>query len=128
MSDFDDVASHHIPEGFGWAGRARHPKPRKEASRNGLRCAVYYHYDAQGVLLYIGIADWPPARNLEHSIFSEWVQYAARMEAIWCDSRAAALRFEGEEVRSKMPVFNSQYIPAGRAERIAAYLASRGSA
>lgn len=100
------------------SGRYAEPKPP--------RCAVYYHYDEAGVLLYIGVADWPPARNLNHSIFAQWVPFAARMEAVWCNSRADALRFEGQEVRTRIPVFNSQYIPAGRAERVAAYLAARG--
>jgi DNA-binding XRE family transcriptional regulator len=91
-----------------------------------LRVAVYHHYDERDVLLYVGIAAWVPTRDLWHSMQAQWVKYAARMDGVWYDNRKIALEAERREIESKLPIFNDQYIRAGRKERIAAYLAERG--
>jgi hypothetical protein len=91
------------------------------------RCALYFHYDLDDVLLYIGITDQPVQRGKEHAADSEWVRFAHRMEARWYDSRPAALEAERVAVESREPVFNRQYVPAAIAEqRRSTYLAAQG--
>lgn len=74
------------------------------------RCALYRHFDESDVLLYIGITDTLADRtNNGHARTSDWVQFAARAEAEWHDSRDRASAAEREAVKDERPVFNRQY-------------------
>lgn len=90
------------------------------------RCALYRHFDDQDVLLYVGITDGLAERtNSGHARTSEWVQFAARAEAEWHDSREDASEAERDAVREERPVFNRQYAEGDVDRRITDYLHGR---
>lgn len=97
---------------------------------DGRRVLLYLHYDAAGVLLYIGISDQPTRRGKTHAYSSDWTQYATRMEGRWLDSRREAEDWEVYLVRTLGPVFNFQHNDSSkvRERRKQEYLRSRASA
>lgn len=100
--------------------------PRPNTSPSGdRRCALYRHFDAAGVLLYVGISDAPVDRGKDHARYSDWVQYAARIEAEWLDSRQAAEREERKAIRTERPIFNVAHAAAHQAERARDYIERR---
>lgn len=80
-----------------------------EAVRLRRRCCLYRHFDADGVLLYVGISSDPGHRTFEHSVGAgrRWVNYASRMEGVWYASTEAARAAELIAIRHEAPVFNS---------------------
>jgi hypothetical protein len=95
------------------------------ATPDQRRCALYHHYDAYGVLLYVGISDTPVDRTNSHARSSEWVQFADRAEIQWHDSRALAEKAEREAIADEAPVFNRQHAVGDVDRRIADYLRER---
>jgi len=89
------------------------------------RCALYRHYDANGVLLYIGISDNPVSRGKDHAKYSRWVQYAARIEAVWLDSREEAEAAERVSIAAEKPIFNIEHAVGDQQERVAGYVSAR---
>lgn len=92
----------------------------------GVRCALYRHFDASGILLYVGISEEPLKRGKRHAEESIWVQFAVRMEAEWLDDRATAEVAEREAIRSEQPIFNKVHSSREAQRRIASYLDSKG--
>lgn len=130
------VAGYICDDSHGWEtwwadvarGRFPDPEPINRGGRPlGGRCALYRHFDATGVLLYVGISERPGRRTGKHAESSDWVAFAARMEAEWLDSRELAVAREKEAIRSERPVFNRAHAVGNPDERIAHYLAQRGS-
>lgn len=80
-----------------------------EAIRFRRRCCLYRHFDADGVLLYVGISNDPGYRTHEHSVGAgrRWVIFASRMEGVWYASTEAARAAEKVAIRDEAPVFNS---------------------
>jgi len=95
-------------------------RPNRNASER--RCAVYLHYDADDVLLYVGITETPNTRGRRHVYQSVWLQFAARGEFVWCDSREEAHQLERQMIRELRPVFNRTHAGQPNGERIRAYL------
>lgn len=89
-------------------------------------CALYLHYDADGVLLYIGITDGLYVRGKSHAKNSTWAQFAVRGEVVWCTDRADAGRREVELIGRLRPIFNDAHNGPDRDQRLVAYLASKG--
>lgn len=89
------------------------------------RCALYRHFDAYDVLLYVGISESPEDRTNGHARRSEWVDFAERAEMQWFDSRVLAAKAEQESIRDESPVFNRQYATGDVERRIADYLRER---
>ena len=86
------------------------------------RCALYRHFDAQDILLYVGITESLGDRtNGGHARSSDWVQFAVRAEAEWYDSREAASRAEREAVQDEQPIYNRQYAEGDPDAKIAEY-------
>lgn len=73
------------------------------------RCALYRHFDADDLLLYLGISDNPVQRGKDHARDSDWVQYAVRAEVTWHSSRAEALAAEAAAIVAERPLFNQQH-------------------
>lgn len=73
------------------------------------RCALYRHFDVDGVLLYVGISEQPGARSNGHASDSIWVQFAVREEAMWLDTREEALELERVAIQTEKPLFNRQH-------------------
>ncbi len=90
------------------------------------RCALYRHFDADGVLLYIGITDWNPGRDHQHSQNAVWAEFAHRMESEWLADREAAKVAEIAAIEDEVPIFNKKHAPSGREERVRGYLAKHG--
>jgi len=76
-----------------------------------MKTALYRHYDADGALLYVGIALSPLARLAQHRA-SAWVHEIARVEIDWHETREAALEAERQAIIEKNPKHNK----AGRGD------------
>jgi hypothetical protein len=92
---------------------------------SSARCAVYLHYDADDVLLYVGMSVAPSLRTGTHAERSTWVDFAIRGEIVWFDSQTAAEAKEAELIRSLQPLFNIAHAVPGTDQRLAEYLAGK---
>ncbi len=95
--------------------------------------ALYRHYDADGTLLYVGIALSPIARLCEHRDGSAWYDRIATVKIARYPSREDALAAESEAIRTERPLHNvvgndAPMIPANVRPRPSAHKASRLSA
>lgn len=94
---------------------------------DGQRVLVYQHFDADGMLLYIGISDQPTRRGKVHAAYSGWVEFAVDMNGKWCNSRAHAEALEEYLIRTRHPIFNTRHNDGPEArERHRVYLAAKG--
>jgi PHD/YefM family antitoxin component YafN of YafNO toxin-antitoxin module len=75
------------------------------------RTALYRLYDADGVLLYIGISHDPETRFGQHSKLKEWWPLVARREVQWFDDLPSAATAEAEAIRGEDPEHNGTYSP-----------------
>lgn len=112
-----------------WILKAKAKAPPKLRTTPDARpCALYRHYDADGVPLYIGISANLEVRGRSHSRESVWVKFAVRVDARWYACREDAAAAEAAAIRRERPVFNRAHndIPEAQA-RIAAYLLDHGA-
>ncbi|MDL4812740.1 GIY-YIG nuclease family protein [Actinomadura opuntiae] len=70
------------------------------------RTALYRLYDANGLLLYVGIAYDPGARFYQHSREKPWWPEVARKTVTWLGDRETAERAEVTAVRGEAPKYN----------------------
>ncbi|MDX2527998.1 GIY-YIG nuclease family protein [Streptomyces europaeiscabiei] len=70
------------------------------------RTALYRLFDAQGRLLYVGIAFNPRARWRGHCSTKSWWQHVDRREVEWHDSRSEALTAEAAAIVEERPLYN----------------------
>lgn len=71
--------------------------------------ALYRLYDANDVLLYIGIT-WNPDWRLErHLLDKEWMHLVARRTVEWHPTRPAALAAEAAATASEKPLHDSSW-------------------
>jgi hypothetical protein len=89
-----------------------------EAKHAG-RTAVYRHYDAAGVLLYVGIAADPSLRSEQHAAKSPWFRFVAHTQSEWHASRGKAMAAEREAIAAESPVFNQTHNKAHRDAAVA---------
>src|SRR5690606_32463445 len=69
-------------------------------------CAVYAFYDAEGVLLYVGVS-WNPYRRWEtHRRNTSWWADAVSATITVYPDEATALRVERERIRTERPLHN----------------------
>jgi hypothetical protein len=89
--------------------------------------SLYYWYDADGRLLYVGITGNLAARQDSHAKRSSWAEFAASSVIERYPSREAAEAAEKDAIESSRPLFNRIYndTPEAR-ERLVAYLVERG--
>ncbi|WP_028955902.1 GIY-YIG nuclease family protein [Sulfitobacter sp. 20_GPM-1509m] len=71
-----------------------------------MKTALYRHFDADGVLLYVGISNTVFSRLNSHMNQASWAEYISRIELQWFDDRDAALRAEADAITSERPVHN----------------------
>lgn len=88
------------------------------------RTALYRHFDADSVLLYVGISDGLGHRTVEHGRTAEWTRYVHRSVAVWFDDRPSAKRSEAAAVQAELPLFNRDHAPAGTQARRDTYVAA----
>ncbi len=72
------------------------------------RTALYRHFDADGVLLYVGITDCLSQRDRQHAASSGWHAKVVRTETQWCLSREHAADLERVAVKHEKPLHNVQ--------------------
>lgn len=68
--------------------------------------ALYRHFDADGVLLYVGISLRPVQRLGTHAKGSRWADRITRVTVEWRESREAAMRAESVAIRDELPSYN----------------------
>lgn len=69
-------------------------------------CSLYRHFDHEGVLLYIGIANEPDRRAEQHRYHSEWFRFVDSTTVEWHPSREVAHEAERDAIKAERPVFN----------------------
>jgi len=91
--------------------------------------ALYFWFDADGALLYIGITGDLAARQTSHAKRSSWSQFADHAKVQRFPSRVAAKVAEEAAIVAERPLFNKQHndSPEARA-RLVQYLIERGRA
>lgn len=88
-----------------------------------MRTALYRHYDADGRLLYVGIAGSLTRRDKQHRDHSAWFASVARTETEWLSSRDDALAAERRAIATEHPLHNQANAirPANPNERQGAF-------
>lgn len=110
-----------IQQAAKYMDRAKQAEHYSSQAPHPGRTAVYRHFDADGVLLYIGIAKDPAQRSEQHGYHSRWWRFVADTTVTWFDTRDAALNEEREAIGRERPVFNGTHNTRNR-EAMAAYL------
>lgn len=114
--------------GFRSGNRTQTPyvAPQSPTPKPEPKVALYRHFDADEVLLYVGITNDLPARTRNHTKSSHWAEFAVRSEAEWFDTREAAAQAERQAIATEGPLFNA--VHATRAAKLACvnYLIMRG--
>ena len=67
---------------------------------------LYRHFDADGRLLYVGVALGAIARLQQHSAASSWARGIARIEMQHFPTRSAAIAAETRAIREESPAHN----------------------
>lgn len=75
----------------------------------GRATSVYRYYDANGILIYVGITKRGTSRNFEHSSHAAWWQYVASQEVEHYETRAEAHSREVALIQRHRPPFNVQH-------------------
>jgi len=70
------------------------------------RAAVYRAFDADGVLLYVGVSLNPMARMHSHCSRAAWYRFMVRIEINWHDNIEAASIAEASAITAENPRFN----------------------
>lgn len=73
---------------------------------DGVPTALYRHFDAAGVLLYVGISLDVIARLSAHANSSHWAGAIARVDITRYPSRKAARLAERHAIRTERPLHN----------------------
>lgn len=108
-----------LSEGLGERGR--------DDAAPVTRTALYSYYDADDVLLYVGITDNLHERTYAHVKRSSWMDFAARSTVERFPTREAAEAEEEERIRTLSPLFNSRHNEhPGAPLRLVEYLVKHG--
>lgn len=91
--------------GIGMAQAREYDLDRRAHNLSGPSC-LYRFFDAQGVLLYVGIAKDPVVRERQHAQHSTWHAHARSRTIEWFEDRESALAAERAAIRDEAPVFN----------------------
>jgi excinuclease UvrABC nuclease subunit len=70
------------------------------------KCALYRHFNAEGVLLYVGISLRPFSRFKEHKTHSGWADQIANMAIEYFPTRTEAMAAETKAVQEEEPLHN----------------------
>lgn len=92
----------------------------------GMTTAMYERYDADGVLLYVGVSDVLQRRTKTHIRRSTWFAFAASGSVQWFASRAEAESAEVERIRTGKPLFNRAHAHPQAREALVRYLIAKG--
>jgi len=88
------------------------PRPGRDARQPAtVGTSLYFYYDVNDTLIYLGITDRGITRNREHNSRAEWWPFVARQEVQHFTTRRAAEAEERELIRRYRPPFNKQHNP-----------------
>jgi hypothetical protein len=73
---------------------------------NARRTCVYRHYDADDVLLYVGMTSTPSTRETSHVASAIWHGLSKRRTETWYPNRRDAEQAETEAISREYPLFN----------------------
>lgn len=73
---------------------------------SGGAASVYYFYDRQGNLLYVGMTQDIRRRWAQHAEDKSWWHLVARKEYVTYSTREEAARVEAHQIRTQRPMFN----------------------
>jgi hypothetical protein len=73
-----------------------------------VKTALYRHFDADGLLLYVGISLHSIQRTMQHKLGARWFEQIAQIAIEWHPSREAALACEAIAIARENPAFNVQ--------------------
>ncbi len=73
------------------------------------RTAVYRHYSAEGILLYVGVSVNPHARTSQHRRSADWFGQVSEIKLDWHKDRKSAEKAEVAAIVSESPVFNANW-------------------
>ena len=76
-----------------------------------MKTALYRHFDAAGVLLYVGISLSAMDRLAQHMRGSDWRDEIANVTVEWFPERSDALTAERIAIADEAPRFNQQHVP-----------------
>jgi predicted GIY-YIG superfamily endonuclease len=115
-----------LAEAIPFASYDRSGERSVECPTNGQRTAIYRWYDADGMLLYIGITGAFATRQSSHIKRSSWAKFAAKSRVEWIDGRCDAELLEIEAIKAEQPLFNYQHndTPDAR-KRLVEYLVAK---
>lgn len=86
------------------------------------KTALYRHFNADGVLLYVGVTDDLSRRTIEHKSGSHWFDDVVHTTTEYLSSRDHALACEGVAIRFEKPLHNKcnsgTYVPSGAVESV----------
>ena len=103
-------------------GAAPLPRLDRLAPPPVRRCALYRHWDKDGVLLYVGVSVTPGKRLRDHARHSAFMRFASRTEEVWFDSETEAREAERGAIEAERPLFNRVGADSGRDHRLTHYL------
>ena len=72
---------------------------------------VYRHYDADGILLYVGCTSNLPRRTASHRRVAAWKNRIAKITTKTFGDKVCALKHERETIWKLNPKFNRQFQP-----------------
>lgn len=73
------------------------------------RTALYRHFDADGVLLYVGISNSVTSRTGDHITYSPWATRIENIRVEFFDTRDEACAAEARAIISERPQFNKMH-------------------
>lgn len=74
-----------------------------------MTCALYRHFNTDGVLLYVGMTSAPAQRMTHHASNSAWGREVATVTLEWFDSKQEALEAERVAIETEAPRNNCQH-------------------
>src|SRR5690606_19885778 len=90
-------------------GRGGSKYRRSEAELESIPTAVYRHYDASGLLLYIGMTCDQSVRESMHGTSSPWWIHVRHSEMTWYATRSKGTEAEKSLIIELEPMFNTVY-------------------
>lgn len=90
-----------------------------------MTCALYRHFNSEGVLLYVGISLNAVNRTKQHGKVSKWYEEISTITIQHYPNRKEAIEAEGIAVKSEGPLYNIQLRP--KPEKHRKYRASKAT-
>jgi predicted GIY-YIG superfamily endonuclease len=91
------------------------------------RTYLYYYFDIDRLLLYVGVTDDLETRTKAHEKSSAWMRFVSYRRVAVLFSREYAEWVERKEIQEKNPLFNVAHSNPGYEQRLVDYLVSKNA-